>query len=139
MSSLFLTRVRVYVGVCWTHTHTHTAHGLREPRGRDETLGGPQKADGPRLNLGKYVFVCVQSSLTLQAPPNLHPFALEGLVRTKTFLTLLLGVAYSVSKSESLSSSEVANTTITDRKPINRPYTCPSFDVSVTPQKHAVL
>ena len=24
---------------------------------------------------------------TLQAPPNLHPFVLEGLVRTKTFFT----------------------------------------------------
>ena len=62
----------------------------------------------------------------LQATPNLHPFVLEGLVRTKTFFTLLLGVAYSVSKSESSSSSEVRNwsqftsTTITDGKPINR-------------------
>ena len=45
----------------------------------------------------------------LQASPNLHPFVLEGLVRTMTFFTLLLGVAYSVSKSESLSSSEVRN------------------------------
>ena len=45
----------------------------------------------------------------LQAPPNLHPFVLEGLVCTKTFFTLLLGVAYSVSKSESSSSSEVRN------------------------------
>jgi len=45
----------------------------------------------------------------LQAPPNLHPFVLEGLVRTKTFFTLLLGVVYSVSKSESSSSSEVRN------------------------------
>ena len=45
----------------------------------------------------------------LQTPPNLHPFVLEGLVRTKTFFTLLLGVDYSVSKSESSSSSEVRN------------------------------
>ena len=45
----------------------------------------------------------------LQAPPNLHPFILEGLVRTKTFFTLLLSVAYFVSKSESSSSSEVRN------------------------------
>ena len=45
----------------------------------------------------------------LQVPPNFHPFVLEGLVRTKTFFTLLLGVAYSVSKSESSSSSEVRN------------------------------
>jgi len=45
----------------------------------------------------------------LQAPPNLYPFVLEGLVRTETFFTLLLSVAYSVSKSESSSSSEVRN------------------------------
>jgi len=45
--------------------------------------------------------------LILQTPPNSHPFVLEGLVRPKTFFTLLLGVTYSVSKSESLSSSEV--------------------------------
>ena len=45
----------------------------------------------------------------LQAPQNLHPFVLEGLVRTKTFFTLLRGVAYSVSISESSSSSEVRN------------------------------
>ena len=49
-----------------------------------------------------YIFI-------LQAPPNSHPFVLEGLVRTKTFFTLLLGVTYSVSKSESSSSSEVRN------------------------------
>jgi len=48
-------------------------------------------------------------SLILQAPANLHPFVLEGLVRTKTFFTLLLGVTYSVSKSESSSSAEVRN------------------------------
>jgi len=45
----------------------------------------------------------------LQAPPNLHPFVMEGLVRMKTFFAVLLGVAYSVSKSESSSSSEVRN------------------------------
>ena len=45
----------------------------------------------------------------LQAPLNLHPFVLEGLVRTKTFFTSMLGVAYSVSKTESSSSSEVCN------------------------------
>jgi len=45
--------------------------------------------------------------LILQAPPNLHPFVLDGLVRTKTFFTLLLGVSYSMSKSDSSSSSEV--------------------------------
>jgi len=45
----------------------------------------------------------------LQAPPNLHSFVLEGLVYIKTFFTSLLGVAYSVSKSESSSSSEDRN------------------------------
>jgi len=50
--------------------------------------------------------VCI---FILQDPPNLHPFVLEGLVRTKTFFTLQLGVAYSVSKSEASSSSEVRN------------------------------
>ena len=45
----------------------------------------------------------------LRSPPNLHPFILERLVRTKTFFTLLLSVAYSVRKSESLSSLEVRN------------------------------
>ena len=51
---------------------------------------------------------------TLQAPPNLHPFVLEGLVHTKTFFTWLLGVAYSASKSESSSVQKFAITTITD-------------------------
>ena len=45
----------------------------------------------------------------LQAPPNSHPFVLEGLVRTPTLFTVLPGVAYSASKSESSSSSEVRN------------------------------
>jgi len=49
------------------------------------------------------------STCILQSPPNSHPLVLEGLVRTKTFFTLLLGVAYSVSKSESSSTSEVGN------------------------------
>jgi len=73
------------------------------------------------------------TTLILQAPPNLHPFVLEGLVRTKIFFTLLLGVAYSVSKSESSSSSEVRNydhhrweTNKQMRKP-NTP--CVPFDV----------
>ena len=50
-----------------------------------------------------------EHAFILQAPPNLHPFVLEGLVRTKTFFTLLLGLAYSVSTSESSSRSEVRN------------------------------
>ena len=45
----------------------------------------------------------------LQASPNLHPFVLEGLVRTKTLFTFLLGVACSVRKSEASSSPEVRN------------------------------
>jgi len=49
------------------------------------------------------------AELILQAPPNLYPVVLEGLVRMKTFFTLLLGVACSVSKTESSSSSEVRN------------------------------
>jgi len=40
---------------------------------------------------------------------QIYPFVLEDLVHTKTFFTLLLGVVYSVSKSESSSSSEVRN------------------------------
>ena len=68
------------------------------------------------LSLSLSQFLCIEMysrsqslTLILQAPPNLHPFVLEGLVRTKTFSTVLLGVAYSVSKSESSSSSEVRN------------------------------
>ena len=43
------------------------------------------------------------------SPSKFTPFCFGGLVRTKTFFTLLLGVAYSVNKSESSSSSEVRN------------------------------
>ena len=44
VSSLFLTRVGVYVCVIvYTHTHTHTAQVLGcEPRSRDETPAGPE-------------------------------------------------------------------------------------------------
>jgi len=58
VSSLFLTRVGVYVSVrvcIRTHTHTHCTYGVLgcEPRGRDETPGGPEESrDG--LNLGVY-------------------------------------------------------------------------------------
>jgi len=46
VSSLFLTRVGVYVCECvYTYTHTHTAQVLRcEPRSRDETPGGPEES-----------------------------------------------------------------------------------------------
>ena len=42
-----------------------------------------------------YIYIYIHTSFILQAPLNLHPFVLEGLDRTKTFFTLLLGVAYS--------------------------------------------
>jgi hypothetical protein len=44
---LFLTRVGVYVGawVCNAQTHTHCTWGAQcEPRGRDDTLGGPKES-----------------------------------------------------------------------------------------------
>jgi len=61
VSSLFLTRVGVYVGACvCVRTHTRTAHmdyldvspgvGMRH-------LEGPKNPDG--LNLGTHIFVCV--------------------------------------------------------------------------------
>jgi len=60
-----------------------------------------------RTGLGKWVLISLRKngSVILQAPPNLHPIVLEGLVRTKTFL----GVVYSVSNPESSLSSEVRN------------------------------
>jgi len=62
VSSLFLTRVGVYMGVCVgkrARTHTHCTDGVFscEPRSRDETPGGPVNPDG--LNLGIYVFIYV--------------------------------------------------------------------------------
>ena len=50
-----------------------------------------------------------QSQIHPPSPSKFTPFCFEGFVRTKTFFTLLLGVAYSVTKSESSSSSEVRN------------------------------
>jgi len=49
VSSLFLTRVGVYVcvSVCvYAHTHTHCTDGVVkcEPRSRDETPGGPEES-----------------------------------------------------------------------------------------------
>ena len=47
VSSLFLTRVGVYVCVScvYMHTHTLTAQVLGcEPRSRDETPGGPEES-----------------------------------------------------------------------------------------------
>jgi len=64
VSSLFLTRVGVYMSVCvCIRTHTHTAQmrcsdvspgvGMRH-------LEGPKNPDG--LNLGTYIRICVQST-----------------------------------------------------------------------------
>jgi len=61
VSSLFLTRVGVYVGVgVCIRTHTHTAHmGSSDvsPGVAMRHLEGPKNPDG--LNLGMYVFVYV--------------------------------------------------------------------------------
>ena len=66
VSSLFLTRVGVYVCVCVcirTHTHTHCTDGVRgcEPRSRDETFGGPKES---RWTKSRHTFIriCVQST-----------------------------------------------------------------------------
>jgi len=71
-------------------------------------LAASARAGGKRRALA-FFFPYEFAIFILKAPPNLHPFVLEGLVRTKTFFTLPLGVAYSVSKSESSSSSEIRN------------------------------
>jgi len=50
----------MWVYVCvYAQTHTHCTYGVLvcEPRGRDETPGGPKSPDG--VNLGIYVFVYV--------------------------------------------------------------------------------
>ena len=61
VSSLFLTRVGLYVCVCvYTHTHTHTAQmGYLDvsPGVRMRHLEGPKNPDG--LNLGIHIFVYV--------------------------------------------------------------------------------
>jgi len=67
-SSLFLTRVGVYVGVCVchvvsAHTHTHCTDGVlvREPRSRDETPRVPEES---RWNESRHtcIRICVQST-----------------------------------------------------------------------------
>ena len=67
-SSLFLTRVGVYVGVgvyIRTHTHIHCTYGVLgcEPRGRpgDETPGGPEES---RWTKSRHtcIHICVQST-----------------------------------------------------------------------------
>jgi len=66
VSSPFLTWVGVYVGVgvCMrTHIHTHCTDGVLgyEPRGRDETPGGPEKS---RWTKSRHICIriCVQST-----------------------------------------------------------------------------
>jgi len=59
VSSLFLTRVGVYVCVCVcirTHTHTHCTDGVLgcEPRSRDETPGGPEES---RWTESQYTYI----------------------------------------------------------------------------------
>ena len=63
VSSLFCTRVGVYVGVCVcirTHTHTHTArmgYSVVCPGIGTRHLDGPKNPNGP--NLGIYIFAYV--------------------------------------------------------------------------------
>ena len=65
VSSLFLTRVGVYVGVCvCIRARTHTLHrwGTRcEPRSRDETPGGPEESRWTEC-WHIYICICVQST-----------------------------------------------------------------------------
>jgi len=66
VSSLFLTRVGMYVGVCVrirTHTHTHCIDGVVEcqPRSRDETPGGPEESRWTK-SWHTYIRICVQST-----------------------------------------------------------------------------
>jgi len=66
VSSLFLTRVGVYVGVgvcIRTHTHTHCTDGVLgcQPRSRDETPGGPEES-GWTKSRHVYIRICVQST-----------------------------------------------------------------------------
>jgi len=66
-------------------------------------LNGPESWKMSK-NGSRYSVKSASSSKSLQIYTLLF---LEGLVRTKTFFTLLRGVAYSVSKTELSSSSEV--------------------------------
>jgi len=66
VSSLFLTRVGVYVGAyvfLYSHTHTHCTDGVFgcEPRSRDETPGGPEESRWTK-SLHTYIRICVQST-----------------------------------------------------------------------------
>ena len=67
VSSLFCTRVGVYVGVCVcirTHTHTHVTDGVLGcvPRDRDETPGWPEESKWTKsrhicLDIHMFVYV----------------------------------------------------------------------------------
>jgi len=64
VSSLFLARVGVYVGVCvciHTHTHTQCTDGVLrcEPRSWDETPGGPEESRWIKSRK-TYVRICTQ-------------------------------------------------------------------------------
>jgi hypothetical protein len=63
VSSLFLTLVGVYVGVCvCIRANTHALHrwGTRcEPRSRDETPGGPEESRWTK-SWHTYIRICVQ-------------------------------------------------------------------------------
>ena len=66
VSSLFLTRVGVCVGVfvcIRTHTHTHCTGGVLgcEPRSRDERPGGPEESSWTKSRY-TYIRICVQST-----------------------------------------------------------------------------
>jgi len=66
VSSLFITRVGVYVGVCVCiriHTHTHCTDGILgcEPRSRNETPGGPEESRWTKSR-HTYIRICVQST-----------------------------------------------------------------------------
>jgi len=70
VSSLFLTRAGVYVGVCVcirTHTHTHCTDGVLgcEPRSQDKTPGGTEESRNTKSRhiysymCTKYTCVCI--------------------------------------------------------------------------------
>jgi len=66
VSSLFLTRVGMYVGVgvfIHIHTHTHCIYGVLgcETRGLDETPGGPEEYKWIKTQ-HKCISICVKST-----------------------------------------------------------------------------
>jgi len=64
VSSLLLTRVGVYVGVCvYAHARTHCTDEVLgcEPRSQDETPGGPEESRWTKSR-HIYIRICVQST-----------------------------------------------------------------------------